>query len=712
MAPAFAKISFENPDLNSRDELLYMVNYETSGTHSYKSVFHTALSDQNTEKSQKTILSCFPEQMEIISVNNRKILQIRNRYGTARYNTTTDSFSWVKQNSEIPLSPSITTPYAPNSTGKWICYIEKSGVASGTLILENTDSKKKIELASDILLSYTKVPVKWSQDGTMLIYEKNGNVFFCSPEALNRGVEVEERYRKIGRGTINSVEWASEKYVVYIDDYIVYRIHSRELYTTGLYAGIIGQGSAIGRLPFQFNSHRDEFSVSPDTNALVLAQDRKNFTYFKTIISSCDYMDIVYSKPYTDSSASLANYSVFWDKKGEPVLWLEKMPFNSTQVQGSVIKLGETSRDILKIEDSGIPVISPDGSKVAFFAGSTLYIYDINSWTRVAQLSSEKIISVLWENASSLFVGGTQTIRRWKIGNEKADTITISSADQVSWDKQTDAIIAETSGKNRYVFNWKNGKWSPTGYDKDFDYSAQNKKFRAYLGNAANPLFENSIFVRTLQTKPVTKALHSSSTKKGPEKQKVALVFDAYDNADGLPKIISTLSKFNLPGTFFFNGEFIRRYPSQVKQVALKGYECANMFFTPSDLSDNMFIVDENFIARGLARNEDDFFNCTGKELSLFWHAPFYESNSSIIQAGKEAGYEYVNSFYRYNSTQKPAKIISEFVELAKITGNGIIPVTVGSSQGTVSDDLWEHIDILINALLNENFELVTVSQL
>ena len=90
-----------------------------------------------------------------------------------------------------------------------------------------------------------------------LLYEKDGDVYFCRPEAVFRDVEVEEKYRRIGRGSINSVEWASQRHLVYIDDCMVYRINSRELYTLGLYSGIIGQGTPIGRLPFQFNEiHR------------------------------------------------------------------------------------------------------------------------------------------------------------------------------------------------------------------------------------------------------------------------------------------------------------------------------------------------------------------------------------------------------------------------------------------------------------------------
>jgi len=721
--PAFAKISFENPDINSKDEVVYLLNYDTTGSWSYKSVFFSKL-NENTPESKKQILSCFPERMELLSLMNKPVLQIRNRYGIARYYVSTDSISWIKQQNDIPLTASVTTPYAPSSDGKWLCYITKTGTATGKLILESTSTNSKIDLAEEILFCYDDVPVKWSPDGTILLYEKNGNVYFCSPDALSRGVEAEERFRKIGRGSINSVEWASEHYLVYIDDYMVYRINSRELYTTSLYAGIIGQGTAIGRLPYQFDSNHDNFSVSNDATSLVIAQDKKNFTYFKTLLNSCDYMDILYSKPYTDSKASLSNYSVFWDKKGEPILWLEKLPFDSTKVQGTVIKLGETSRAVLEIEDSGVPSISPDGTKVAFFAGSTLYVYDINTWERLSQISGEKIISAVWENNSCIFIGGEKTIRRWKIGSSSADTICVSSAESVFFDTISNAVIAETEPGKRFYYNPINGKWKTSASIQEINPSSQNGRYRVYCGTTPNPLFKNALYIRTLSKKAVTKPLYTSSTAKMAEKQKVALIFDAYDNADGLPKIISSLSKFNIPGTFFLNGEFIRRYPSQVRQISLNGYECASMFFSTTDLTENDFVVDANFIARGLGRNEDEFFQCTGNELSLYWHAPFYESSSAIEEAGKNAGYEYVNSLHLHSDNVSfrqmqegktyltSEKLIEEYVDLVKATRGGIIPVTIGLSQAGRPENLWEHIDLLINTLLDENFELVTVSKL
>ena len=63
----------------------------------------------------------------------------------------------------------------------------------------------------------------------ILIYENKGNVYFCNPEAYFKDIEVEEKNRKSGRGSINSIHVVSEKFIAYVDDYLLYKIKN----TTG-----------------------------------------------------------------------------------------------------------------------------------------------------------------------------------------------------------------------------------------------------------------------------------------------------------------------------------------------------------------------------------------------------------------------------------------------------------------------------------------------
>lgn len=709
----FAGNSFDNLDINLNDEVLFTVNHNMVGSNPYNSLFYTQLKDGMPKESPK-VITCFPEQMEMLQKGG--VLQIRNRYGTARYSLKEDKLTWLNNVEGIPVEYLPVAPYSVSPDGKYFCRIEKTALCSGSVILEDAQTGKKVILSDNVLCSYGDLPLKWAPDSTVLLYEKNGNVYFCNPDAVLRGVEIEERYRKVGRGTINSVYWASAKSLAYIDDYILYKINTKELYTLGLYAGIIGQGKPMGRLPFKFDSNLDRFSANDEVNSIVIIQNKRFYTYLKTDNPSCNYMDVVYSSPYADSNASLIDSYILWDAFGSPVLWQEKLPYDGKAEFGSVFKLGTKAQQVLEIEDSGKPFLSPNGRRVAFFAGSVIYVYDINSWTRIAELADERIISAIWMNNDQLYVGGDKSIRLWNTGTNNARTITLSSVIAGYWENSDYSIVAKISDSDYYKFNSQKNTWTLVDSGVSVSPSKQNGRYRVFTGSTKNKNFENTLYVRTLSKKPVTRAVYKESTKKAEESKKVALAFDLYDNADGVSKILSILKKYNAKGNFFVNGEFIRRYPLETKQIVANGYDCSSMFFSPTNLTENSFVINEDFVRRGLGRNEDEFYACTNKELTLYWHAPFYSVSQNIIDYGNSTGYTYVNSCYdssEYSDYSiKPEKLIQEYVADLEKTKGGVIPVTAGYSQGYHTYPLYDYLDLLICILIDQGYELVELSDL
>lgn len=711
---SFAKITFGPSDINSKDEVLFTLSQEMAGVNTYRSLFYSKVVNGESEKNP-LLLTCYPEQMELI--NGAKQLQIRNRYGTGVYDIDKNTFAWSDTLSEIPTNALPLAPYSVSPDGKYLCKIVKDTLTSGTLVLQDIQSGKTSEIGEDVRQNYEYIPVKWSLDSSLLIYEKEGSLYFCNPDAILRGVEMDEKYRKIGRGTINSINWATDRIIIYIDDYLVYQINAKELYTIGLYSGIIGQGKAIGRLPVQFNALTDKFSVNKTVSSLFLIQNNRLFSYLKFQNKNCDYLDVVYSKPYIDSSASLVSSYVFWDKEQEPHLWLEKLPFNGSKEKGAVLKISTKSTTVLEIADSGRPIVSPDNSKAAFYAASSIYVYDTNTWQRLAELSGEKVTSAIWGSNNVLYVGGEKTIKKWNLLANTYEVIMLSSVETGAWAEDGKTIVADTGAKNFYKYIPESFTWQRIA-ETELNLSNENGRYRIFTGTTPNKLFENALYIRTLSRKAVTKPMYKQSTKKSAERKKIALVFDAYDNSDGLTKIISVLQKYNVPATFFVNGEFIRRYPSETRQIAFNGYEVGSMFFSITDLVNNSFIIDENFIRRGLARNEDEYYQCTQKELSLYWHAPYYSVEPKIIDYGTTAGYTYVNSYQTDNDTAllnketKPEALIYAYCESLKKTNGGIVPVSTGFSQGNRTDPLYNYLDILICALIDSGFEFVTVNEL
>ena len=709
----WAGTSFGNPDLNLNDEILFTFRHNMLGASPYKSLFYAALKDGKAAKAPE-VITCYPEQMELLAGGNE--LQIRNRYGIARYSKKTGSIKWIEQSKSIPENIVPVVPYAASPDGKYFCRIERTSLYSGNLTLVSTQNGKSFVLCEGVLNSYEDLPVKWAPDSSVLIYEKNNGVYFCNPDAVLRGVEIDERYRKIGRGTINSIHWASTKYLAYVDDYLLYKINTKELYTLGLYSGIIGQGKPMGRLPFQFNPLTDKFSSNSEVTSAVVTQNGRLFTYLVVRSASCDYMDVVYSRPYTESKASLVASYIFWDASGKPVLWQEKLPFDGIKETGSVYKLDAQAQHLLEIEDSGKPFLSPNGTRVAFFAGSTVYVYDINTWKRISVLGGEKVVSAIWTDDSTLYVGGEKSIRKWDIFTNKADTITLSSVSAGYWNPADYSIIADTGNSNFYKYDSNKKTWIKTESAASFEPVKQNGRYRVFIGTTQNKNYENALYIRSLSKRAVTNPLYKESTRKAPEKKKVALAFEFYDNADGLPVILSELKKFNAKGNFFINGEFIRRYPAETKQVANNSHLCASMFFTTADLTENSFVINEDFIRRGLARNEDEFYACTGKELTLFWHAPYYSVSPELITYGENAGYIYVSpctDFSEFtNPDMEPEKLMKKFLQGLEKSNGGVVSVVGGFSQSNHSRPLYKYLALLISALLDSGYELVDLNSL
>jgi peptidoglycan/xylan/chitin deacetylase (PgdA/CDA1 family) len=167
----------------------------------------------------------------------------------------------------------------------------------------------------------------------------------------------------------------------------------------------------------------------------------------------------------------------------------------------------------------------------------------------------------------------------------------------------------------------------------------------------------------------------------------------------------------------------MRRYPDAVREIADSGHEVGSLFYAYFNMTDARFTVDRDFVKSGLARNEDDYFAATGRELSLLWHAPYYIVNSGIIAAAAEMNYTYagrdLDSYDWVTATESnQARGIymraADLVEriLAQKKPGSIIPLQVGAGEGRRDDYLFQKLDILINELVGRGYDVVPVSTL
>ncbi len=165
-----------------------------------------------------------------------------------------------------------------------------------------------------------------------------------------------------------------------------------------------------------------------------------------------------------------------------------------------------------------------------------------------------------------------------------------------------------------------------------------------------------------------------------------------------------------------------------MKGIADSGHEVGSLFYTYFDMTDARFEITEEFIKEGLAKNEDEYFDATGAELSLLWHAPYYSVSPVIIEASREMNYTYVgrdvDSLDWVPHTQDSdlaglyrtsAQIVERILREKK--PGSIIAMRVGiPGEDTPyvgrDDYLFDKLDLLIERLSERGYEIVPVSEL
>ncbi|MBO5137114.1 MAG: polysaccharide deacetylase family protein [Spirochaetaceae bacterium] len=720
----YSEISFSTPELNPESQIIFSVTHSFPGETTYSTLFTSDLDNLNAPCKQ---ITTFPEQMTLLS--NGQILRIRNRYGISLYNLTTNSITHNSASSQeaIPANPVRKGAESVSPDGKWICTLEKTSSATAAILLENATGYTKTTLVPSTEFSYNQIPVKWSPDSSLLVYEKEGNLYFTEPEAMFRSNQIPEHLRKIGSGSIHSVYWASEKKLIYIQNDIVYDIPLYEMYTRAIYSDFVGIGTIIGRLPFSFDA-TDRFSINPDTTRIVLIRDNRTVTYM-TLPGNASFAEQIYTSTQSPNSGETYTFSVYWSSDGNPLVWLQ---INQTSNSFSqVYSLNDESNTIKKTEfpvpkNAKMPLLSPDGKKLFFTDNNTAYVYSLNTWQEIASVKCGALISCLWANSQTIYLGGRETLCRWNINshnNGSYQTLFPSSAEKYAWNNETGCPVVLAEGI-LFEYDLKKEKWNKSLLQQLPNSNTRNGKYRTFLGTSPNSDFTNAPYVRSLSGPAVTQILYTPAAEKKAARPVVSLAFDAIDNADGLATILHILENYNIKATFFINGEFLRRYPEETRWIVSAGHECGSMFYTATDLIEKQgFVVDETFIRRGLARNEDEFFSLTGSELSLIWHAPFYKANQLIQNAGRKAGYTYIPhsiapkdniTLEEAAKSQKYYLTATEVIEeiTATLKDGGVIPISVGISSGNRSDYLYDKLDLLIGAILDAGYNIVTVGSM
>ncbi len=118
------------------------------------------------------------------------------------------------------------------------------------------------------------------------------------------------------------------------------------------------------------------------------------------------------------------------------------------------------------------------------------------------------------------------------------------------------------------------------------------------------------------------------------EEPLAALSFDAAWGADDLPVILDILAQYEVRATFFMTGEWVRKFPEAVLQIAAAGHDLANHGDTHAHLPG---MTPEQMTAEIMGAHEE-VLRLTGITMDLF--RPSYgDYDDAVIAAAEDCGY-------------------------------------------------------------------------
>lgn len=187
------------------------------------------------------------------------------------------------------------------------------------------------------------------------------------------------------------------------------------------------------------------------------------------------------------------------------------------------------------------------------------------------------------------------------------------------------------------------------------------------------------------------------------DEKKVALSFDAAWGADDTDSLLATLEKHNVKATFFLVGDWVRKYPDQVKRIAEAGHDVGNH----SDKHPHMNSMSKEQIKEDIMRAHDSTKELLGIDMNLF-RPPFGEYNNTVMEALKECGYYIIQwDIDSLDWKEFGLENLIDTVVSHKNLGNGSIVLMHNNAKYTA-----EALERIIIGLKEQGYELVPISEL
>jgi polysaccharide deacetylase family sporulation protein PdaB len=187
------------------------------------------------------------------------------------------------------------------------------------------------------------------------------------------------------------------------------------------------------------------------------------------------------------------------------------------------------------------------------------------------------------------------------------------------------------------------------------------------------------------------------------EEPKVALSFDAAWTNEDTSKILEILDQYKVKATFFMTGEWVEKYPKDVKSIAAAGHDLGNHSENHKQMTELAKAECEEEIMTAHNRVKE----LTGIEMKLF-RAPYGDYNNALVGTARECGYYTIQwnvDSYDWKDYGVDS-ILDRTVENRKLGSGSILLMHVGTKYTA------EALEKIIVGLQEKGYEIVPVSQL
>ena len=187
------------------------------------------------------------------------------------------------------------------------------------------------------------------------------------------------------------------------------------------------------------------------------------------------------------------------------------------------------------------------------------------------------------------------------------------------------------------------------------------------------------------------------------DEKKVALSFDAAWGNEDTTQILDTLAKYDVCVTFFMTGEWVEKYPEDVKNISAAGHDLAN--HSENHLEMSKLSVSE--IKDELMCVHDKVKELTGVEMTLF-RPPYGDYDNELVTTANECNYYTIQwSVDSLDWKDYGTESIIDTVVNHKNLDNGAIILMHNGATYTA-----EALPKVIEGLQEKGYEIVPISEL